>query len=177
MYNGGLSQTVFVRSNNEVFKRTNTHTHTDIHSHTDTYTPTNAIVENTIRWILLNIRHQANTPWCILAKDSSPSFLRPLEIVLIGIVRPMERPYAPFYLLAIAMFALFFNICKKFAIEMCMILTLTFRMDQWNINVPMARTCATYYLLAIAMCALSVSICKKFAIEMCLTVTFRLDQC
>ena len=42
---------------------------------------------------------------------------------------PMEMPYATFYLLlAIAMFALTVTICEKFVIEMCITLTLTFRM-------------------------------------------------
>ena len=37
---------------------------------------------------------------------------------------PMERLYVTSYLLAIAMFALFVTICKKFTIEMCKTLPL-----------------------------------------------------
>ena len=53
-----LSQTVFIRPNNYVFKRTHTHTNTHTHTHTliRTQTSTNAIGENAIRCISLKIR-------------------------------------------------------------------------------------------------------------------------
>ena len=46
---------------------------------------------------------------------------------------PIEMPYATLYLLGIAMFALSATIFQKFAIEMCMTLTLTFRIGQCQI--------------------------------------------
>ena len=53
-----LSQTVFVRSNDEAFKRTNTHIHTHSHIHKliRTHTPKIAIGENAICCISLKIR-------------------------------------------------------------------------------------------------------------------------
>ena len=70
----------------------------------------------------------------------------------------MERPYATFYLsatvnmpikgpmqlsvLAIVMFDLLVPICKKFTVELCMILILTFRMGPWaKVNWPHATFC------------------------------------
>ena len=50
-----LSQTTFVRSNNEAFKWTNTHTFTHTHTHTDT-NPMNAIGEYAMHCISLKIR-------------------------------------------------------------------------------------------------------------------------
>ena len=100
-----LSQTVFVRFNNEAFKQkntcshtpqarmhthkhTHTHAHTHAHTHTHTHTLMNAIDENAMRCMLLKIRLEANTPWHILTNGSPPSFVTPLEILVIGIVRP-----------------------------------------------------------------------------------------
>ena len=43
---------------------------------------------------------------------------------------PIERPYATFYMLAIAMFVLSITVCEILIVEMCMALTLTVRMNQ-----------------------------------------------
>ena len=45
----------------------------------------------------------------------------------------MERPYATFYLLTVAMFALSVTICEKLASEMCTTLALTFGTRQYLI--------------------------------------------
>ena len=50
-----LSQTVFMQSNNEAFKRMN-HKHTHTHKNIWKHTPTNAINENAMRCLLLKIR-------------------------------------------------------------------------------------------------------------------------
>ena len=41
---------------------------------------------------------------------------------------PNERPYTTFYVFPIAMFTIYITVSEILAVEMCMILTLTFRM-------------------------------------------------
>ena len=72
---------------------------------------------------------------------------------------PIGMPYVTIYLLAIAMFALSATTCQKFAIEMCMTLTLTFRIGQCQIKCANGKPYETLHLLAIAMFALSVTVC------------------
>ena len=43
---------------------------------------------------------------------------------------PMERPFAAFYLFAIAMLDLSVIVCAILTVEICMTLTMTFRMCQ-----------------------------------------------
>ena len=63
-----------------------------------------------------------------------------------------DRPYASFYILAIAMFALSISNLEIFTVKACMILTLTFRMGQDHM--PNERPHVTSYVLTIAIFAL-----------------------
>ena len=45
---------------------------------------------------------------------------------------PLERPYATFLLLAVAMSSLCATVCEILSVEMRTILTMTFRMDQYQ---------------------------------------------
>ena len=88
-----LSQTVFVRSNNEAFKQARiAHMHMDIFQR--------------MQWawmqcvaFRLKIILCTNIPWHILAKGSPPQLLTPLNVVIIGIIRPLcdcrGRAYCP----------------------------------------------------------------------------------
>ena len=67
----------------------------------------------------------------------------------------MKTPYATLYLLAIAMFAQSVIMCEKFAIEMCMTLTLTFRMGQLDIYRRQWKSHMRLFVLSIAMFVLS----------------------
>ena len=82
-----LSQTVFMQSNNEVFKQTNTHT------------LTNATSENAMRCISLKIRLKANTP--------DISWRHPLKSWrLASSVRPVSAAAVPIGLKALVLYAL-----------------------------------------------------------------------
>ena len=68
---------------------------------------------------------------------------------------PMERLYATFLFLTIAMFALYVTICQIFAVKVCMTLTLTSRMGQSqmqicpskDLNVGNSNICRSCYHL------------------------------
>ena len=77
-----ISQAVFVRSNNEAFKRMNTHTHTHTHTYTHTHT-------------------QAHTYGYTLRECNALHF-----------AKLTESPHATLYLLVIAMFALSVTVCE-----------------------------------------------------------------
>ena len=62
--------------------------------------------------------------------------------------------YATSYLIAIVRLRVSFTDCEKFAVEMCMTLTLTFRMDQGqNENMPVEKPRATFYFMVLSMFA------------------------
>ena len=63
-------------------------------------------------------------------------------------------PHATSCVLAMAMFAISVTVCEIITVEICMILTLTFNIQNGpksNINRPMKKPYATSYLSAIAM--------------------------
>ena len=78
----------------------------------------------------------------------------------------------------IVIFALLVIILKIFSIEMCMIVTLTFKIVQSQIKTYQSKAHVISYLMAIAMLVLSVTILEIFAVEMIvtLTITFRLGS-
>ena len=62
--------------------------------------------------------------------------------------------------MAIVIFILFVTISKIFIVEMCMTLTLTFRMSQIQCNVPVKSPCMTLHSMSIVTCTISVIVCE-----------------
>ena len=89
----------------------------------------------------------------------------------------IESPYATSYLMVVLMFAISVTGLEIFAIEMCMTLILTFRMDQGQIQIcqSMLHNYATSYFMAIVILAFTV--CEILTVEMCTALIFRMDQC
>ena len=82
----------------------------------------------------------------------------------------IESLHATSYLMAIVMFVLSFTACTIFTVKVCMILTLTFRMNQdkkYNnfFFLDQRKGSMRLYLLAITIFALFVNVCKLFTVE------------
>ena len=71
----------------------------------------------------------------------------------------MERPYATFYLLAMAMFALSVTFCEILTVEMYM------SGSRSNAKMPVERSHATFYVFTIAI-VLSVNVCEIITFEL-----------
>ena len=92
----------------------------------------------------------------------------------------MKRPHATSYEL-IAMFVQSVIVCEIFTIEMCMTLTLTFRIGQGQMYVNANRKKIAYWTFSSMVkliFALSAKVYEIFSVEICMTLilTFRIGQ-